>query len=84
MCCCISGEPIEDPKGKTKTYETANKFQVSMVRWRFLEYKNTSHHKLIMIDGSSFCGHMEKHGMVLWAIHSFYLWMYSSMSRNIR
>lgn len=33
MCCCISGEPVEDSKGKIKTFHPDGraKFQTDMV-----------------------------------------------------
>lgn len=31
MCCCISDEPVEDTKGRYKTYNNPHKFQVLMV-----------------------------------------------------
>eukprot|EP01031_Cornospumella_fuschlensis_P031791 gene31791-38430_t len=31
MCCIISGEPVEDSRGKIKTYSGPNKFQASMM-----------------------------------------------------
>ena len=31
MCCCISGEPVEDPSGRLKTKDTSKKFQVGMM-----------------------------------------------------
>ncbi|KAJ1424822.1 hypothetical protein B484DRAFT_96148 [Ochromonadaceae sp. CCMP2298] len=31
MCCCISGEPTEDPTGRLKTFSSQTKFQVGMM-----------------------------------------------------
>eukprot|EP01035_Chromulina_nebulosa_P029724 gene29724-39421_t len=31
MCCIISGEPVQDPKGRLKTFNGPAKFQVSMM-----------------------------------------------------
>lgn len=31
MCCCISDEPVEDTKGKIKTFNGANTFQTNMM-----------------------------------------------------
>ena len=30
-CFCISDEPISDPRGRIKTRENENKFQINMV-----------------------------------------------------
>lgn len=31
MCCIISGEPVDDPKGRIRNVQTANKFQTDMM-----------------------------------------------------
>ena len=31
MCCLINGEPIEDPDGRLKTFNSSNRFQKSML-----------------------------------------------------
>eukprot|EP01035_Chromulina_nebulosa_P017858 gene17858-23471_t len=31
MCCIISGEPIEDPNGRIKTFQTSTNFQTDML-----------------------------------------------------
>lgn len=35
MCCCLDGSPVEDKKGRIKTFEGEDrvKFQVDMVRF---------------------------------------------------
>jgi hypothetical protein len=41
MCCLINGEPIEDPNGRLKTFNSSNRFQKSMLDAPFADtYKS--------------------------------------------
>jgi hypothetical protein len=77
FCFCISDEPVDDVRGRYKSYQTDNKFQTDMVKGK------ASNRERILItsyfeDECSLLRRLLYDDLVLWAIHPLHLWAYSS------